>query len=89
MLHLFLFFEKVGNSASLLLGFQKRLHVNSRFAEDRPQCALGEIAGMMWDGDLPSRLRVTPDLMTAGALTVELKAESAKAAYCLAVRESR
>jgi hypothetical protein len=40
------------------------------------------------NGDLSSRLRVTSDLMTAGALTVELKAESTKAAHDFAVRKS-
>lgn len=70
-------------------GPQKRLHVNSCLAKDRPECALREISGVMRDGDLSSRLRMAPYLMTAGALTVKLKAESTKAAYNFAVRKSR
>jgi hypothetical protein len=70
-------------------GPQKRLHVNSCLAKDRPECAFGEISGVMRDGDLSSCLRMAPDFMAAGALTVELKAKSAKAAHNFAVRKSR
>jgi hypothetical protein len=70
-------------------GLHKRLHVNSCLAKDRSECALSEIPGVMRDGDLSSCLRMAPDLMAAGALAVELKAESAKAAYNFAVRKSR
>ncbi len=69
-------------------GFQKRSHFNSCLAEDRPECALCEIAGVMRNGDLSSCLRVTPDLMTDGAVTVELKAESTNAAHDFAVSKS-
>ena len=33
-------------------GFQKRSHFNSCLAQDRPECALCEIAGVMRNGDL-------------------------------------
>src|ERR1700682_1944862 len=46
------------------------------------------IPGVMRDGDFSPCLRMAPDLMTAGALTVELKAESTKAAHNFAVRKS-
>ncbi len=79
----------VSTGAARWSSLQKRLHVNSCLAKDRPECALGEIPGVMRDGDLSSCLGMAPDLMTAGALTVELKAESTKAAYSFAVRKSR
>ena len=73
-----------GGQAALAVepsGSQKRLHVNSCLAEDRPERALCEIAGVMRNGQLSSRLRMAPYLLTAGALAVKLKAEGTKAAY--------
>src|SRR5437667_1669509 len=42
-------------------GFQKRLRVNSWLAQDRPERALCQIAGVMRNGDLSSRLRMARD----------------------------
>ena len=69
----------VFTGASPRSGLQKRLRVDSCLAKDRPERALSEIPAVMRDGDLSSCLRMAPDLMTAGALTVDLKAKSTKA----------
>ena len=46
--------------------FQEFLNVDAGFTEDGAQCACGQVARMMGQGDLAARLLVTPDFVAAG-----------------------
>jgi hypothetical protein len=48
-------------------GAQKIAHSNSSLAEDGPQRSLRHVAGMVRDRDFSAGLRMTPNLVTAGA----------------------
>lgn len=68
---------------------EKSAHVNSRFAENRPECPLRHIARVMRDGDFSASLKMTPDFVTAGSLTIKLEPKGAETAGNLSIREPR
>jgi hypothetical protein len=53
--------------------FEEAVYVNSSFAEDRAQRALGHISGMVRKRDLSPRLGMAADFVAAGTGTVELE----------------
>ncbi len=53
--------------------FEEVVYVNSSFAENRAQRAFRHVPGMVRKRDLPSRLRMAPDFVAAGAGAVELE----------------
>jgi len=76
-------------ASNVRLGFQKNVHIDSSFAENGTKRSLRHVARMMWDGDFPAGLRMTPNLMTAGARAVEAKSKRTKTPRNFTVAKSR
>ena len=68
---------------------QKSVHIDSGFAENRTEGSLRHVAGVMWDCNFSSGLRMTPDFVTACATAVEAKAECAETPRNFTVAKSR
>ena len=60
--------------------FEEVAYVNSSFAENRAQRALGHVSGMVRKRDLSPRLGMAPDFVAAGTGTVELETKRAETA---------
>jgi hypothetical protein len=76
-------------ASNVSLGSQKSVHIDSSFAENGAKRSLRHVARMMWDGDFPAGLRMTPNLMTAGPRAVETKSKRAKTPRNFTLAKSR
>lgn len=80
-----------GNGVALALRvsrLQELFGVDAGLFEDRAQCALGHVAGMVGEGGVAVGGGVVPDFVRAGGLAMELEAGAFEPLHDVAISEA-